>query len=157
MNLQLGPLSHRVREILDQHRAELPPMENQDDEDRIWRLAMHRMDLRQYTPREDAVEAPVAGDESTPPKDGQHYVRLDPKTPEPDVKEMMDQSAAQFQAMNARLGLLMWGRKVFGREEVVTYDPGQWRREWLPHANRWPVPDRAPPNGRGGRCAFRKE
>src|SRR5690606_34106493 len=48
-NLQLGPLAPRVFEILDRHRAEMPPLEEQDEDDRIWRLALHRMDLRQYT------------------------------------------------------------------------------------------------------------
>src|SRR4029079_3674923 len=57
----------------------------------------------------------------------QHF-RLDLKAPEADVKEMADQSATQFQIMNARLGLLMWGLKVFGHEEAMTYDPAQWRK-----------------------------
>jgi hypothetical protein len=126
-NLQLGPLAPRVHEILDRHRAEMPPMEQQDEDDRVWRLAMHRMDLRQYTIAEDAAEASVAPEGRTSPEGGRQYVRLDLKVPEPDVKEMVDRSDAQFQAMNARLGLLMWGLKVFGHEESTTYDPAQWR------------------------------
>jgi hypothetical protein len=48
-NLQLGQLAPRVHEILDRHRAEMALVEEQDENDRIWRLAIHRMDLRQYT------------------------------------------------------------------------------------------------------------
>lgn len=127
-NLQLGPLAPRVHEILDCYRAEMPPLEEQDEDDRLWRLAMHRMDLRQYTVAEDALEPPVAAEGQTPPEDGPQYVRLDLKVPEPDVQEMVEQGAAQFQTMNARLGLLMWGRKVYGREENAAYDPGRWKQ-----------------------------
>jgi hypothetical protein len=49
------------------------------------------------------------------------------KPPEPDVKEMVDRSAAQYQAMNTKVGLLMWGMKVFRGEECATYDPAKWR------------------------------
>ena len=127
-NLQLGPLAPRVHEILDRYRAEMPPVEEQDEDDRVWRLALHRMDLRQYTIAEDVAEGPVASEEDTTPEDSRQYVRLDLKAPEPDVQEMMDQSTTQFQATNTRLGLLMWGLKVFGHEEAVTYDPAQWRK-----------------------------
>jgi hypothetical protein len=119
-NLQLGPLAPRVHQILDRYRAEMPPVEEQDEEDRVWRLTMHRMDLRQYTIAEDAAEVFAA------PKDSQQYIRLDLKDPDSDVKEMVDQSAAQLKAMNARSSLLMWGVKVFGHEEDMTYDPAQW-------------------------------
>jgi hypothetical protein len=34
-NLQLGLLAPRVHEILDLHRAEMPPVEEQDDDDRV--------------------------------------------------------------------------------------------------------------------------
>lgn len=127
-NLQLGPLAPRVHEILDRHRAEMPPVEEQDDDDRVWRLAMHCMDLRQYIIVEDVAETLVAPEGVTSPKDCRQFIQLDLKEPEPDVKKMVDQSTAQFQAMSARLGLLMWGWKVFDYEEDMTYDPAQWRQ-----------------------------
>jgi len=127
-NLQLGSLRPRVFEILDQHRAELPPLEEQDENDRIWRLAMHSMDLRQYTVAEDAAETAVAPEGGTFSKDDRQSIHLDPKDPEPDVKEMVDQSAAQFQAIDARFGLLMWGLRVFDYEEDTTHDPAQWQQ-----------------------------
>ena len=126
-NLQLGPLAPKVHEILDRYRAEMRPVDDQNEEDRIWRLAMHRMDLRQYTIAEDAPEAPVVAEVPTPPAEGQQYLRLNPNEPEPDVKEMVDKSAAQAQVMNAKLGLLMWGMKAFRGEESAAYDPAMWR------------------------------
>jgi len=87
------------------------------------------MDLRQYTVAKDAVEASDVSEGTGSPRVKQQYVRLNPKEPESDVKEMMDKSAAKFQAMNKRLGLLMWGLKVFNREEGATYDPSRWRQK----------------------------
>ncbi|WP_437936888.1 nSTAND1 domain-containing NTPase [Sorangium sp. So ce341] len=151
-NMQLGPIAPRVHKILDRHRAGMPPVEEQDEEDRIWRLALHRMDLRQYTVAEDTHEPPDAADGHTPPEEEQHYIRLDIKPPEPDIKEMVDQNTAQIQATSVMLSLLMWGRKVFDREHDNAYDPGQWRQR-LQEARTFragPATDDAQGFNRGG-------
>ncbi|MEW6404445.1 MAG: ATP-binding protein, partial [Chloroflexota bacterium] len=132
LNLQLGPLAPQVHKILDELRAEMPPVEEQDENDRIWRLALHRMDLRQYSVVADKVEGSVpSGDPTSSEEVGRQYIRLDLREPEPDLKEMADQSAAQMQSMNARIGLLMWGLNVFGHEEDAVYDPARWRQKLL--------------------------
>jgi hypothetical protein len=126
--LQLGPLAARVHEILDQHRAALPPISEQADDDRVWRLVLHRMDLRQYTITERAAEDTMATDVTTSSEPAKRSLHLELKPPEPDVKEMADKNAARFEAMNAKLGLLMWGRHVFKHADHATYDPTQWRQ-----------------------------
>ncbi len=127
-NLQFGPLAARVHEILDQHRGALPPNSEQTEDDRAWRLSMHRMDLRQYSVAEvdatDVVEATDAP--STEPK--RRRIRLDPNEPEPDVKEMMHKSAVMLNSMMGKISLLMWGNKVFAHEQPTTYDPVQWQQ-----------------------------
>lgn len=57
ISMQSGPLASRVHEILDRHRAETPPVGEQDENDCAWRLAIHRMDLRQYAVVEVGTEA----------------------------------------------------------------------------------------------------
>lgn len=140
--LQLTPHAPQVHEILDQHRAELPPLEKQDDDDRFWRLAIHRMDSRQYTVVDNEAQAPKSSEDSASPEDVRNFIRLDPNRPESDLSEMMDQSAAHLQATDAKAGLLMWGINIFDRREHVTHDPSQWRqRLWearntaVTHAN----------------------
>ena len=128
LNLQLGPFASRVHEVLDRHRAEMPPLEEQTEGDRIWRLALQRMDLRQYTVAEHTAEAPVDSEDIVPSEDRRKYIRLNPNEPEPDVKEMVEQNASWLQAINARLGLSGWGRSVFDRETSTIYDPAQWRQ-----------------------------
>ena len=124
-DLQLGPLAPRVHAVLDEHLNALPPSSEQDESDRIWRLAIHRMDLRQYTVTDtqesDALVDDVNGVESSKP-----YVLLEPKATDPDIQAMVDESSAEFGAMNSRLGVLMWGLEVFERKDG-NYDPSQWR------------------------------
>lgn len=85
------------------------------------------MDLRQYTVTEVASEdaTPIGDVASSEPV--QRYV-FNPKEPEPDVKEMVEKNAARFEIMDSRLGLLMWGLKVFKHEGGATYDSTQWRQ-----------------------------
>jgi hypothetical protein len=92
---------------------------------------MHRMDLRGYSVGEEVVDEAPVGQEAPaatePPEPPRRRIRLEPAAPEPDVQEMVDDSAARFAAMNERLGLSMWGLKVFEREDIARYDPAQWR------------------------------
>lgn len=127
VNLQLGPLAPRVHAILDRHLAALPSKSEQDKSALMWRLAVHRMDLRQYTISDTSVpETPDP--ETTPDKPAKRYVRLEPKAPDSDVQAMVDESAAQFSAMNARLVVLMWGLQVFERKNGH-HDPTRWREK----------------------------
>ena len=123
-NLQLGPFAPRVHTLLDNHLAALPPNEQQDEGDRLWRLAIHRMDLRKYSVSDTSgpkIPEPQAKADDSP----RRYVRLEPTPPEADVQAMVDEGASRLAAMNARLGVMMWGRQAF-RRETGKYDPAQW-------------------------------
>lgn len=124
-NLQLGQLAPRVHAILDGHLAALPLKSEQDESDLRWRLALHRMDFRQYTISETSGPETLDA-EAKPDEPAKRYFRLEPKTPEADVQAMVDENAAQYSAMDARLAVLMWGLKVFERENG-NFDPSQWR------------------------------
>ena len=129
LDLQLGLFAPRVHEILDHHLAEMPPLEEQDEEDRIWRIAVHRMDIRQYSVTENAAEIQAPTEDGATSDDSQKYIYLDPNDPEPDLKEMMEQSSVELGAINDKLGLQNWGRKVFEYSDDSTYDPNQWRQK----------------------------
>ncbi len=127
-NLQLGPFAPRVHEVLDQLRAALPPFEEQNEEDRIWRLALHRMDVRQYTIVEQASSPVVAADGRKADVDSQRLIRLSLGGLEPDLEAMSAKSTAEYEAMNARLGLANWAYSVFRGEQNSNHDPAQWRK-----------------------------
>jgi hypothetical protein len=105
-NLQLGPLAPRVHALLDRHLAALPPKEEQDNSDKLWRLAIHRMDVRQY----EVSEVPGPGTAGASDKEGEpQKVRLDPKPLDADVQAMVDEAAEQYAAISTRQGVLVWG------------------------------------------------
>ncbi|MFV8754742.1 AAA family ATPase [Nannocystaceae bacterium ST9] len=120
LRLQLGPQAARIQVVLDRHRADLSPLDKQDEEDRLWRLALHRMDVRQYN-----IEylPPTNADGAA----GPGFIRMHLDVHEADIKEMVDDTAVHFQKMNARSTLSMWGIKVF-RGEQGNYDSTQWRQ-----------------------------
>ncbi len=126
-NVQLGQHCARVEQLIDRHRQEMPPISEQTEEDRIWRLALHRMDLRQYTVAsspQGSTESPAdaAGAEA-----GRQMIRLELREADPDVQQMADAAVSEYGAMNRRISLLMWGMKVFSREDEANYDPAHWR------------------------------
>jgi hypothetical protein len=125
--LQWGPLAPRVQEILDRHRSELPPEEERDHDCQVWQLALHRMDVRRYRVVRKEPVPPPTGTDNAPEAVRQVRVEVEIDIPEPPVQEMVRQGAAEQAVTNARLGLLMWGLKVFRREDPRQFDPGQWR------------------------------
>ncbi len=129
LELQLGSFVSRIHEILDQHRAEMPPVEEQNEEDRIWRLAVHRMDIRQYSVAENAAKIQASLEDSAPDEDSQTPIRLALNPPETDLQEMMEQSSVEIEAINAKLRLQNWGRTVFENRDDSTCDPDQWRQK----------------------------
>ncbi len=126
-NLQLGPFAPRVHTILDWHLSALPPKSEQDKSDLMWRLAIHRMDFRQYAVS-NTIGPEILEPEANAGETEKLYVQLEPKVPDPDVQAMVDESAAKLGAMNARLSILMWGLQVFERKNGH-YDPSQWREK----------------------------
>lgn len=124
LNLQLGPLAPRVHQILDAHRAALPAEGQRSEEDKVWLLALGRMDLRQYSVGEEVRTDELHSDDKETPR---AQLRLDPKPQDADVQQMVNENAEKFAATNARLALLMWGLTVFERDHASTIDPMQWR------------------------------
>ena len=117
-NLQLTHFAERVQKLLDEHRQALVDISKQSDADRLWRLALHRMDLRGYS----------VSERDQLPEDLREkgYVQLELKDPEPDVKEMVDRSAPRFERMNSQMAVLMWALKVFKHETDQGINPDAW-------------------------------
>ncbi|HLB86853.1 MAG TPA: hypothetical protein VJK29_04295 [Terriglobales bacterium] len=126
-NLQLTQFAGRVQEILDENRKAMPPIEEQSQDDRVWRLAMHRMDLRQYSVSEHESDRMPQTEDGKSADSDRKYIRLDSNDPEPDVMQMVQDNAPRFERMQMRLGLVMWGLKVFKYEDADRFDPTDWR------------------------------
>ena len=86
-----------VWRILDRHYSEIPT--DQNEEIRIWRLALHRMDVRRYkqlSPEEHKKDASI---------DGENWVYMGPREIEPDIQEMIDKNAKEQAELNRHLRL----------------------------------------------------
>ncbi|MBN8768756.1 MAG: hypothetical protein J0I01_07320 [Stenotrophomonas nitritireducens] len=126
-NLQVGPLAPRAQAIIDRYIAALPAPDKRNERDLTWQLALHRMDFRQYNV---APDQPAAGETSAVDGEGlpKNYIRLEPKSPAPEVQQLIDESTKKMGEMNARLGVYIWGLQIFQRE-AGSADPARWREK----------------------------
>jgi hypothetical protein len=114
VQLQTGHLRNRVWDIFDDHEKQLPPPAQQGQADKLWRLALLKMDLRHW---ED--KGVTSGGEQL----------VGPKAPEADVQEVIDSHAPKQRAFEERLRLLMWGMAIFRGEEKLQANPDEWRQQ----------------------------
>ena len=124
-NLQFGPNASRVYEVIDQHLGNIPSVDLRTENDRIWLLALRRMDLRQYSVTEAIIEPPNSElDSDAEPR---QMIRMDLNVEDLDVKAMSEQSLAEHRENEKRISLQMWGIKVFEGDLQSSYDPTLWK------------------------------
>ena len=110
IKLQFSPVREEVWRLIDEHRAALPPLDSQNEGDRVWRLALHRMDVRGF--RKVTTEADIPGPEAeTQAEAGVAY--YSPGMIEDDVKDVVDRATRDHAKLNRDLSLLNWGMAVW--------------------------------------------
>ena len=125
VRMQLTDSREAVWEIIDRHLAEMP--EDQDEETRVWRLALHRMDVRNF----EQLPPPDAGEEEAD-KDEAGGVYFGPGRPDPDIQKMIDESVESAQTLNRHLGLQ--NRAMSAWENRESEDAQDWRSALLSEA-----------------------
>lgn len=119
-HLQTTPLRERVWKIIDDLKLALPPKEEQIEWHKVWRLCLHRIDLRNFSQKQQMP-------------DGQ--IRLSAGPPDADIAEVVQKSAPALNANAEATSLVVWGMSVFERREADKFDPKRWR-EMLEKARR---------------------
>jgi hypothetical protein len=114
ITLQLSSLQKQVQEILDHYYEILPQINQQTNEDRIWRIALHRMDLRHY----DIVKAAREG-----------YLQFQPKPVDPDIQEFLAEDNPALEASLNQSALLFWAMSVYKQE--TDSKPEEWQQRFL--------------------------
>lgn len=154
-NLQFGSLTQRVHAIIDKHLAELPALDKREENDLIWQLALHRMDLRQYvvSAAQPALCATSAADSEKPTKS---YISLEPKPAAPEVQQLIEESAKDTAETNARLGIYNWGLHIF-QYKFGSAEPAQWREilsgaQKIDRTNEYPDSSRNAPGFAAAVC-----
>jgi hypothetical protein len=115
-DLQLGKLQEHVFEIIDEHKSELPPKEEQSYRDRKWRLALNRMDLRNYEPGETVPASEIDDDVAdSEEEEEKYYTELVPTELDSDLQEIVERNAESFEQQTDQLSLMNWGRSAWER------------------------------------------
>jgi hypothetical protein len=122
LRLQQTALRDEVWALIDWHRAEVGDHGEGDgdgnEDSRIWRLALHRMDLRSYR----VVEPPSGAATHT---DGVQQLLYAEPALEPDLREMVDASVTGLASVHRYLRLINAGHKLW--ENRTAPEAAHWR------------------------------
>jgi hypothetical protein len=110
--LQWTPLREKVWSILDNFYQAIPPGEQQSETDKVWRIALHRMDARHF--KAEKGEEP-----------GQ--VMLVPSEPAPDLQQYILKAEEDRAPATRRMRLGMWGMAQFRRQNQTIDAFPDWR------------------------------
>lgn len=112
LTLQTSPLCEDVWKIIDEFKSQLPPTKKQTEQHKLWRLRLHRIDLRNYSPNQTL---------------GDGRVLFAPGLPAPDVVEMIKKNAPTIEANEEAASVVVWAQAVFARRDADKYTPDRWR------------------------------
>jgi hypothetical protein len=110
--LQLTPLREKIWPILDRFLSSLPPPEEQTEADKIWRIALHRMDARHIKAEEGKEPGQVILVSNEPP---------------PDLQQFISEGAEGRELFNHRMRLANWGMTRFRGESQENEAFSDWR------------------------------
>lgn len=88
----------RVWALIDAYKAELPPESEQDEETKIWRIQLHRLDTRNFV-------------ETGRTEDG--HILIGTCEPEPDLQQVIEAQKPRSAAFESAISLLNWGMSAF--------------------------------------------
>jgi len=127
VKLQLREGSEEVFALIDRHRAALPPIEEQSEEHRLWRLALHRMDVRGFRPVEEPASEGMAEGAPEVEEPRERRILLGPGEIEADVQEVIDRHAPIAAQQQRELSLLNWGTAAWEGRESSHLDIRDWQ------------------------------
>lgn len=116
LNLQLGPSASKVHSILDKYIAALQQQPTKNEEDLLWKLALNRMDIRQYDTTEMSAEA-LSQDTTQEGKAGAQYLQLVPKAYEPALQALVENSVEEQKENSSQLEVLNWANSLFQQRQ----------------------------------------
>jgi len=110
VRLQFGPLKADVQRMLDTYRAALPPVTEQDEETVLWRLRLHRIDLRNFEVAQTL-------------EDGRQLIQSTP--PASDIQELIGKRQPALARHNGMMSLWLWSTQCWERKKDSS-DPKEW-------------------------------
>ncbi len=111
VRLQLGPQRAALHKLLDDYQAELPPAAEQDEEIKLWRLLLHRIDLRNFAVAQTLL-------------DGSHLIQS--TAPASDVQAVVEQHRPQMERTNRCMDIWLWATQCWEKKADGSSDPKEW-------------------------------
>ena len=84
--------------LIDNYKAELPPEKDQDEQAKLWRLQLHRLDTRNLVQTGRTEEG---------------HIIFQSREPEPDLQALVEEQKPRSAALDSAISLLSWGRSAF--------------------------------------------
>ena len=113
--LQFTGRAEKVWDIIDRHHEGIPEGDARTEDDQIFLLALHRMDIRKWELGEE-ISLPNS---SSGEDEGNTEVAFRPRIKEmdPKLQHYLDESAQERELVGASLGLLGWGLAEWERHQ----------------------------------------
>jgi len=102
-HLLFKDLREDVCKIIDSYYSELPPENKQNEIDKVWRIALTRMDMRKYTMTEDKSK---------------NQLILTPPEPSEEIRKIQERASEDNSYYNRFITLNLWGSAKFKHEKV---------------------------------------
>lgn len=96
-----GRFRDRVWALIDRYKEELPPEPEQDEETKLWRIQLHRIDFRKFIETGRTEEG---------------HIMIRSGEPDPDLQTMIEEQKPRVLAVNTAISLLTWGMSAFSRK-----------------------------------------
>lgn len=129
VRLQFGGLRDQVIAVLDSHREALSQEVAQSESGKLWRLALHRMDVRRFRVIDAGPSETLPSLNKVEPsgdKDEKRHVLLEPGDMEPDIQEMVEKNADVVEHQARYYRLLNWGNAAWQRRSPSNLDVDDW-------------------------------
>ena len=145
MDLQLRGTRDRVQAEIDAQLSHLSTNSTQTRDDQEWRLALHRMDLRQYDMERVAPPSDQVPDSSDDGGRPQSFILLTPKPVDADLQPAVQDAQERWSTQERWLRPLNWGLSILRGDDKAA--PAAWR-EMLTESRKLSTEDSLPEESR---------
>lgn len=127
--LQLRGMDKEVQAIIDSHLGSLPPIDLQNEGEKLWRFTLHKMDARKYTARVATPEEATGSADSPKNRlenetEGATKIVFEPTSPEEDIKQIIARDTPKISRDQELIGMFNWAHSCFSRDGKA--DPSLW-------------------------------
>ena len=112
IRLQTGPLRDEVWKILDQYKVQLPDISVQTESDKLWRLLLHRIDLRNFVIEKETED---------------HQLIFMPGPPDSDIQEIIDRNTPELENQRLQYSLFNWAQKNLSQTPPDDAEDEKWK------------------------------